>query len=186
MTRKVRATVFMVLLFAAATAATAAADERLGAIRDIRGPIPPSGLPPFTASAALLLLAAAGGAILRVKARTNGEAKAVPPSDTLLNELQSLREVYARGELPDRLLFERLSPLIRSLLLPGAHAPLTSRELIVAARGHVPDELLNRAEALLELCDRVRFGGDDPVMGVALGAIDDALAAVRKLPEKRR
>lgn len=186
MRRLFRATALMVILFAAKAAVATISEGNSGELRDIRGPSPPSGLPPFTASTALVVLAAAGMAISRLNGTRNSETLSAPASGTLTDELLSLRNAYEKGELPDWLLFDRLSPLVRAMLPCDDHSVLTSGELVAAARGVVPEELLNSAGSLLELCDTVRFGSFTPGKGVALRAVDDALQVVRNLPERSR
>ena len=184
--RRLFRTALMVILFAARAAVATVSEGSSGELRDIRGTIPPSGLPPFMATTALFLLAAAGVTITRFNRSRSSETLPDPASGTPVAELLSLRNAYEKGELPDWLLFERLSPLVRAMLPCDDHSVLTSEELVAAARGIVPEELLNSAGSLLELCDTVRFGSFTPGKWLALKAVDDALHVVRNLPERSR
>jgi len=185
MTRLLRALACTLPLIVAATAIAAAPDGPSADIRDIRGPVRPSGLPPFAASAAILILAA-GVLLSRLHGRQGGDSLPDAAADPLLAELLALRDAHQRGELPDPLLFERLSHLLRSLFPAENRLSLTSRELIEGARGELPEETLCSVAALFDRCDRVRFGGGAPGMGGAAAALEDALDAVRNLTEGRR
>ncbi|MBI5655841.1 MAG: hypothetical protein HZC44_03020 [Geobacter sp.] len=185
MRRLLRALACTLTLFVAATAIAAAPDGPSADIRDILGPVRPSGFPPFAASAAVLILAA-GVLLFRLPGRKGRDPLPDAAADPLLDELLALRDAHQRGELPDPLLFERLSQLLRSLFSAENRLSLTSRELIEVAQGGLPEETLCSVAALFDRCDRVRFGGDAPGKGDAAAALDDALAAVRDLMEGRR
>lgn len=185
MRRLLRALACTLALVVAATAFAAVPDGLSADIRDIRGPVRSSGLPPFAASAVVLILAA-GVLLFRLQRRQERDSLPDAAADPLLAELLALRDAHQRGELTDSLLFERLSSLLRSLFPAENRLSLTSRELIEVARGGLPEETLCSVAALFERCDRVRFGGDEPGKGDAAAALDDALAAVRKLVEGRR
>ncbi len=76
--------------------------------------------------------------------------------------------------------------MLRSFFPAENRLSLTSRELIELAQGGLPEETLCSVAALFDRCDWVRFGGGAPGKGDAAAALDDALAAVRKLVEGRR
>lgn len=185
MIRLLRALACTLALIVAATAVAAVPDGPSAAIRDIRGPVRPSDLPPFAASAVILILAA-GVLLFRLQGRQGGDSPPDAAADPLLAELLALRDAHQRGELPDPLLFERLSQVLRSLFPAENRLSLTNRELIEVAQGGLPAETLCSVAALFDRCDRVRFGGDAPGKGDAAAALDDALAAVRNLVEGRR
>lgn len=172
------------ILLAAAPSPVAASAGAADELHDIRGPVRPSGFPPFAVSAAIAFLAA-GVTVSGVVA--GRRRKALPEPDpgpvSCLDELLLLREAYLKGKLPDQELFDRLSSLLR-VIFPAANSySLTHLELLAAVKGDLPDELLDCTGELLELCDRVRFGGRSPGQGVAAKALDDALKVVGKLSE---
>ncbi|MSM38636.1 MAG: hypothetical protein GJT30_03300 [Geobacter sp.] len=180
MRRLMRALACMLTLFVAATAIATATDGPSADIHDIRGPVRPSGLPPFAASAAILILAA-GVLLFRLPGRKGRDSLPDAAADPLLAELLALRDAHQRGELTDSLLFERLSQLLRSLLPAENRPSLTGRELIEGARGIVPEEALGTMALLFDRCDRVRFGGVAPGKGDADTALDDALGVAQNL-----
>lgn len=147
---------------APATTAPAASSD----IRDLRGPLPAEGLPPFAlTSFAILALGGAGVAWSRAGRKPLPPASAVP--ETAVDPLQSLGALAASfqsGALSAELLCLQLSVLLRLELgrRTGAPAPrLTSAELIqrLAASQLFSEVEIALAGTMLELCDRVKFGG---------------------------
>jgi len=186
MTRLLRAIgiTFLLLTTAAFSVAVSAGPD--SEIRDIRGPVHPSGFPPFAVSMAILLLAA-GVAVsstvaVRRRRMPEPESASVPCHDELL----LLRDAYLKGDLTDQQLFDRLSSLLRSIFPAANHYSLTSTELFTAVKGDLPEELFDCAEKLFELCDRVRFGGYPLGRNAVVSTLDDALTVVRQLPERGR
>ncbi len=93
--RRLFRTALMVILFAARAAVATVSEGSSGELRDIRGTIPPSGLPPFMATTALFLLAAAGVTITRFNRSRSSETLPDPASGTPVAELLSLRPVQS-------------------------------------------------------------------------------------------
>lgn len=164
------AALFLALAAGGAAAGDQAATE---AIRDIAGPLPPSGLPPFAATAAVLVVAASGTLALRRRKVNPEGAETTPATTSPEAEIEALRQAYLNGDLCEAILFDRLYGVIGSALpMPdGSDAgALTSDELIKAAGGILPP-------SLLRLCDEVRFGAGTPGREAVLSALDAASAA---------
>jgi len=149
-----------------ATAPPATAPAAGSYLRDLRGPLPAQGLPPFAlTSFALLALGGAGVAWSRAARKPAPPAQAVP--ETAVDPLQSLGALassFQSGALCAELLCLQASHLLRLELgrRTGAPAPrLTSAELIQrsAASQLFSDAEIAVAGSMLELCDRVKFGG---------------------------
>ncbi len=152
------------------------------AIREIHGPLPPTGPPPFTATALVLLVAGLGLAATARARKGKGHTAAPPPMPLPeMDDLATLREAYTRGELPAMLLFEQLAAIARSRLIRSDCSAMTSQELLKAAADKVPAETVAVAAALLALCDRVRFGACLP----DTATVAEAFASVQQLLECR-
>lgn len=184
MTSLLQAMGVLLVLFVAAISPVAASAGAADELYDIRGPVRPSGFPPYAVSATIALLAAGvtlSSVVAGKRRKTLPEPESGPVS--CRDELLLLREAYLKGELPDQELFDRLSSLLRSISPAANSYSLTHLELFAAARCDLPEDFLDCTEELFELCDRVRFGGRSPGQGVATKALDDALKVVCKLSE---
>jgi len=151
-------------------------------IRDIRSQFTPSLLPPFSCSALLLFTAGIGMAL--TASRLNWQSAQVPceTPPSAADSLALLSESYARGELPAPLVCERLAGLIGARLVADSALTLTSRELISAASGTFPDDIVTAADTLLQLCDKVRFGAFHPDDSVILRALAETELLLQRLP----
>jgi hypothetical protein len=150
------------------------------AIREIHGPLPPAGPPPFAVTALVLLVAGLGLAMAARARKGRNRTVAPPPMPSpAMDDLTALREAYARGELPAMLLFEQLAAIARSQLIRSDCSAMTSQELLKAAIDTVPAETVAVATALLAVCDRVRFGACLP----DTVTVAEAFASVEQLLE---
>jgi len=133
------------------------------AIRDIRGPLQPTGLPPFSRTALLLVVGGLGLAVA-ARARKGRSHPVVSASEQLsvMEELVALRDAYARGEVSAELLFQQLTAIVSSRLVESDIRAMTSTELLAAAGEKIPAEMMKIAEYLFGMSDRVRFGGYHP------------------------
>jgi hypothetical protein len=153
-------------LLCAAPALSAASE-----IRDLRGPFPAAGLPPFALSLLLLLVlgaACAGLAWSRASRRpTPTPSSASEATPDPVRSLPELSACFRSGALPAELLFLQIADLLRRELgcRAGVRAArLTSEELLerlAAGELLAPDDAL-LARRLFELCDRVKFAGHRP------------------------
>ena len=179
MNRLFTAACLFVLCFAA-PAAVRAADQ----LRDIHGPQSAAGLPPFGTSAMVILMAVLLLATLAACRRRTP----VPPVETPPrfdpDALQSLGDAYRRGEISVMQLCERLAALLRDRLTAADHQALTSAEVIAAARLTASADTIDRAAALLELCDRVRYGAALPERSTLLQACDQARQVLARLADE--
>jgi len=159
-------------------------------LRDIRGPLPDDGLPPFVLTGGMLLLA--GGLLLvRHTARRRQAAVLPSPAETRSGALDLLPDLladYRHGAWTGEQLIIRLDELIRDHLSATTGIPcrsLTSAELpalTAACLNDAEQALLNR---FLALGDRVKFAGHRPDAGeidwalnVAAGLLKDSLSPV--------
>lgn len=172
----------LVLLACRPPSALPASSADSTAIRDIRGPLPPTGPPPFAVTTLVLLVTGLALA-MSARARKGRNRTVAPPPMPLpaMDDLTTLREAYARGELPAMLLFEQLAAIARSRLIRSDCAAMTSQELLKVAADTVPAETLAVAAALLAVCDRVRFGACLP----DAATVAEAFAAVQQLLERQ-
>ncbi|GAM10023.1 hypothetical protein OR1_02308 [Geobacter sp. OR-1] len=133
-----------------------------GVIRDIRGPVPPSGIPPFAYTAALL--AALGITLWQLRRR-----QTVRPDETAHrqrpetggNDLSGIVDRYRSGAIPLTVLFDRINILVRchvAGLSSVAPEHLTNNELLGIAVALLPHDSFVQAADILGLCDLVRFG----------------------------
>ena len=165
---------------AASSPATVAVD-----IRDIRGPLPLSSLPPFILSGGVLLLAVV---LLLVRRRRfhRGlhEAAPVPPAVAPGPDakalLARLAADYRQGACAGEQALMRLDRLLRSSLAAssGIHAlQLTAAELLPRLEPLLDPGAQALLGDLLSLCDRVKFAGHRP----APEEVERALTAVASL-----
>jgi hypothetical protein len=182
MNRLLLALTVLVLLNGSPSAAQQAPTSGPTAIRDIRGPLETSGLPPFTGTVLVLLVAALYLAVTAKRRKGRGCMVAPPPvPTTAMDDLAAVRNAYAQGELPALQLFEQLAGICRSLLIRSDGRAMTSAEVLTAAGETVPAELIAVAATLFAVCDRVRFGGSRP----DIPEVAEAFAAVQLLLERR-
>lgn len=168
------------------SASTSAAPARLAGadIRDLRGPLPDAGLPPFALT--FVALAAAGGAglvwlKLGRRSRVPAPAPAEPACDPAA-ALDALVFSCHSGALAAELLCLRVADLVRAELAGRsgvAAAPLTTAELLqrLADSQRASDTDVALAGRVLELCDRVKFAGHRPEQA----QVEWLLASVRAL-----
>ena len=149
------------------------------AIRPLRGPLPPSGLPPFTATVIILLCL---GSLLWYRRRKAVRAPVVSePTDAPVSpgdQLALLLEEVGRQHRQPAEIIERLLPILRSLLAgkSGTSADhYTSQELLVRLHCSCDTEALLRTAELLRLCDSVWFGGVVPTFEQAEWALQGTL-----------
>jgi hypothetical protein len=119
------------------------------AFRDIRGPLPIDGPPPFAVTGGVLLLA--GGLFLVVRrAHRVRRGAPLPPCEPRPDpkaQLAELADAHRRGACPDDILIVRLDALVRDLLATTTGIParcLTSAEL---TRAFTPAEAASGAQA---------------------------------------
>lgn len=166
----------------AATITQASSPLNKTEIRDIRDHLPLPTLPPFSYSA-LILFAIGIGVAVTAKIHKVGSApvpdQAAPyAADTLA----LLSEAYEKGELPATGVCERLAGLIGARLVAGSALTMTSTEVISAANETFPDDVITSAKTLLDLCDRVRFGGFHPDSTVIALALAETQLLLQRLP----
>ena len=154
-------------------------------LRDIRGPLPSTGLPPF-AGATLVLMVAGLSLVVIVKARKGRRAMVAPSTlqQPAADDLAALLDAYSRGEMPADTLFLHLAGVASSRLVQGDCRAMTSKEVLKSAVENVPAELIAVAEAFFATFDRVRFGGfrpDAPAVAEACAAVH---LIVHRLPVK--
>jgi hypothetical protein len=175
----------MILLIAAVTllmngwplAAQPAPTTEPATIRDIRGPLSPAGLPPFSGTVLLFAAALALAVTATVRNRSKPLAVTAPPHLPPLDDLDALQEAYACGELTADGLFRQLAAMARSRLIQGDSGALTGNEVIMAACESAPPDVISVATVLFASCDRVRFGASHP----DAETVTAACAAVRQL-----
>jgi hypothetical protein len=149
------------------------------AIHPLRGPLSPSGLPPFAATAIILLCL---GSLVWYRRRKAVRAPVVSePTDALVSpgdQLALLLEEVGRLQRQPAEIVERLMPILRSHLAgkSGTSAEHnTSQELIARLQCAGKTVALLRAIELLRLCDSVRFGGLVPTFEQAEWALQETL-----------
>jgi hypothetical protein len=160
---------FLFLFFLAALPVSAAD------IHDLRGPLPPAGLPPFLLTGGALLLA--GGVwLLRRRRSARPPTASVPPAAGG-DPCASLAAEYRAGLGSAGEIALRLDRVLRERLVAAGIPALqcTSEELLAKA---LPGTAVREEiGAWLALCDRVKFAGHMP--GDA--EMDRALALVARL-----
>lgn len=169
---------FLLLCLALATAAPA---EEL---RDIRGPVAITTLPPFLLTGGTLLLL--GGLLLWRR-----KPRAKPPAHSLITatisaheQLRQLAADYRRGVCSESELIPRLDRLLRDSIAvaTGLPAPrLTTPELLAAATSVASLEMASLS-LLLAQFDRFKFAGQRPTpaeVEQALGRVADFLGLLR-------
>ena len=149
------------------------------AIRPLRGPLPPSGLPPFAATSVILLCL---GTLVWYRRRKAVRAPVVSePTDAPVSsgdQLALLLEEVCRQQHQPAEIVERLMPILRSHLAgkSGTSAAYnTSQELLASLHCAGETGVLQRTAELLRLCDRVRFGGLVPTFDQAEWALQGTL-----------
>lgn len=162
-------------LLAAYSACAAGAE-----LQDIRGPMQPDSLPPFTLTVGVLL---AAGALLLLLGRRRAPAE--PPSCTAPAErdpLAVLAEEYRCGVCPGERVIVRLDALVRDALATRAGVParhLTSWEL---GRRLGTEWAAGTALArLLALGDRTKFAGHRPDALEVEAALQDASVVLKAI-----
>ena len=166
----------------AATVTQASSPRNKTVLRDIRDHLPLPTLPPFSYSALLLFAVGIGAAVTakihKVRSAPLPDQSAPYAADTLA----LLSEAYEKGGLPATVVCERLAGLIGARLVAGSALTMTSTEVILAANETFPDDVITAAKALLELCDRVRFGGFRPDTTVIALALAETQLLLQRLP----
>lgn len=146
-------------------------------IRALRGPLPPSGLPPFAATAVILLCL---GTLVWYRRRKAVRAPVVSePTDAPVSsgdQLALLLEEVGRQQRQPAEIVERLMPILRSHFAgkSGTSAEYnTSQELLDRLQCTGETGVLLRAAELLRLCDSVWFGGVVPTFEQAEWALQE-------------
>ena len=174
----------VILAVLAASLAVHAASDPAAQIRDIHGPLPFSGLPPFAATVLTLIVVLLAAWIrLTPRRRRVSQASRLPEERPLADMLTALEVEFRHGNLPVWLLFEHFTSLMRRCLAEKtatADLQLTSEELLCRVRKIMPDRVSDRAADLLALSDHVRFGALEPDRP----AIDRAFSEARLLLEE--
>lgn len=157
------------------------------AIRALRGPLPPSGLPPFAVTAALLLCIFS---IIWFRRRKAVRASVVPdqPDSPVSPRAQValLLEEARRRQCCPADIVERLTHILRSHLAAtgGTSAEhCTSQELIARLQRTGGAEVLPQASRLLRLCDSVRFGALVPTFEQVEWALQDTVLLLQERSE---
>ncbi|MDD2732469.1 MAG: hypothetical protein PHF56_00895 [Desulfuromonadaceae bacterium] len=158
-------------------------------IRTLRGPMPPSGVPPFVVTAALLLCTCS---IIWFRRRKTVRASVVPDAPgspvspyALVAQLQ---EEARRQQCHPAEIVERLMPILRSHLAAKSGTSAehrTSQELLAGLQRTGEADVLLQASRLLRLCDSVRFGGLAPTFDQAEWALQETLLLLQERSEKR-
>lgn len=188
MTRRARMLLVMTAGFFALPLTVDAGAEPTVILRDIRGPLPPSGLPPFAASFAILLVT--GAVIWGVRRRGrrsapafSAQSKPVLPRDMLV----TLGEQYRQGIIPAWSLVEHLFTILRMHLAGQTGIQpsfLTAEELLHNLKGMLCPDTLSRVAILLQWCDRVRFGAFRPDAAEIDWAISETAHVIESPSEK--
>jgi len=189
----------LVLLFASAAWGTAltATGEPVATpteIKDLRGPFPPEGMPPFALT--LLGAVAVGGAALtwtRLRRRRHPLTPVDPePERDAVALLDHLAEAYRRRSCSAEEFCLDVAQVVREALTSWTGLPavqLTTAELVGSCdrcRSLWPGELA-LAEQLLSYCDRVKFGGhcpDDAEVDWLAAAARQLLGSPREEPDE--
>jgi len=138
-------------------------------IHDIRGPLPTSGMPPFTLTC-LGLLVAGGLTVTGLKVRRRRSVLPPLTPETGGNPVEMVDQfaaAYRKGDSPPDLLCLRLAGLLRTTLACWTGLPasrLTTGELLdrVAGLDLLTAGELALAGQLLTFCDRVKFAAHFP------------------------
>lgn len=163
-------------------------------IHDIRGPIALDGLPPFVLSGGVLLLI--GGLWLLQRKRRRPESAPPPPgqfspttpgpdANDLLTRLVA---DYRQGTCPNDQIVIRLDEIVRGALAATtgiAAQRRTAAELSREATACLNEETRASLDALLSLCDRVKFAGHRPARAEIDWALHGAARLFDGLPEGR-
>jgi hypothetical protein len=143
-------------------------------IRDLRGPLPAGGTPPFTLTFSELLAAGATAlAWAGLRRRRTLRPPAAPEACGNPAELlERCSDSYHLGELTALLLCLRIAALLRTSLASWTELPatgLTSGDLLerLTLLNLLDSDQLARAGCLLDFCDRVKFAGHAPGAGEA-------------------
>ncbi len=152
------------------------------AIRALRGPFSPSGLPPFAVTSFVLLCT---GSLVWYRRRKSVRTPAPPEQ---LNTPVSPRDLLAllleearfRQRDPAEIV-ERLTLILHNHLAGKSHVSAehsTSQELITGLQRTGEAGLLPQASRLLDLCDNVRFGGLVPTFEQTERALQETLLLI--------
>jgi len=177
MNGRILALAIPVLLHSWSALAQTAAPNTTTTIRDIREPLPPSGVPPFTGTVVVLLVSGLVAAIAKRKKIVRRTDDSTQPFLPVKDDLDALNDAFARGELSSYLLFQQLESIARSRLMKGDCSSMTGTEFLEAVEETVPAEMFTVASILFALSDRVRFGAYQP----DTVEMDEAIATVRLL-----
>lgn len=183
------AIVLLLVLFLVSPLSCAAETTPDSAIRAIRGPVPPSGLPPFAVTAIVLI---GIGSIVWCRRRKAVHAPAVsePPGDSVSPRalVALLLEEARRRQCHPVEIVERLTPILRSHLAAESEISAehcTSQELVARLQRTGETDVLPQASRLLRLCDSVRFGGLVPTFEQAEWALQETLLLLQERSEER-
>lgn len=181
------AIVLLLALFLASPLLCASETTPDPAIRAIRGPVPPSGLPPFAVTSIVLICI---GSIVWCRRRKVVQTPAVSeqPGDSASPRAQValLLEEARRRQCCPADIVERLTHILRSHLAAtsGTSAEhCTSQELIARLQRTGGAEVLQQASRLLRLCDSVRFGGLVPTFEQVEWALQDTVLLLQERSE---
>ena len=137
-------------------------------IMELRGPLPPSGLPPFALTC--LLLSGLLALVLAWLWLHRTRPIPAPPSENPEDPVETLGRLsawYQRGDAPAGLLCTRVAALVRTTLASrtGLPAPrLTTGEFLgqAGAPALLDARELALTDQLLSFCDGVKFAAHDP------------------------
>lgn len=155
-------------------------------IRDISGPIQPSGFPPFATTAALLAL----GAIFFWWLRKRQKVLPASPAfcqepESVSDELCDILAQHRSGSISAVVVFDRINALVRhhvAGLLSVAPEHLTNNELLEIAGELLPHDSLELSADIFDLCDLVRFGRVQPETGLIDKLLSDTAQLLKAGP----
>jgi hypothetical protein len=149
----------------------------LSGLHDIKGTIPPPGLPPFAASALIALAAAGAGAFAAARRKRVRQDPESPDQVKPVERLLKLRDAYCGGMIPQATLFDQLWEELRCIG-PAGQGSLASDQAVPAAGDLVPEIALPLLRSLVMTCDAVRYGNETLENDRVVKALDDAVAVV--------
>jgi hypothetical protein len=183
MSRLKSAIIFLTLVncWPAATLLSIAAET--ATVKDIHGPFPTTGTPPFAGTILVLLGAGITLAVTVKNRKLNNRSTVLSPQQKpIASDLISIRNAYRQQTISLEQVYKLLVDITVALLLKTEMGSLTSPERLEAAKATAPPDVSAYIETLFIMSDHVRFGKHQPDEAT----VEASFATVQKLIDRQR